>query len=58
MDCAYFSFTVYTTLGFGDIQPLAYMPYLTDIESLTGLVMITWIASFLYFEVHKYWGEK
>ncbi|NVK38377.1 MAG: two pore domain potassium channel family protein [Gammaproteobacteria bacterium] len=60
MDCAYFSFTVYTTLGFGDIQPNGHLRYLTGIESLTGLVLITWTASFLYFEMQRYWdvGKK
>ena len=42
MDCGYFSFTVFTTLGFGDIQPNGDLRYLTGIESLTGLVLITW----------------
>lgn len=55
MDCAYFSFTVYTTLGFGDIQPIGDLRYLTGIESLTGLVLITWTASFLYVEMQRYW---
>lgn len=55
MDCAYFSFTVFTTLGFGDIQPSGNLRYLTGIESLTGLVLITWSASFLYIEMEKHW---
>lgn len=56
MDCCYFSFTVFTTLGFGDIQPLGYLRYLTGVESLTGLVLITWTASFLYYEMQRHWG--
>lgn len=55
MDCCYFSFTVFTTLGFGDIQPLGYLRYLTGIEALTGLVLITWTASFLYYEMQRHW---
>lgn len=58
MDCLYFSFTVFTTLGFGDIQPIGHLRYLTGIESLTGLVLITWTASFLYFEMQRHWGNK
>lgn len=57
MDCAYFSFTVFTTLGFGDIQPNGDLRYLTGIQSLTGLVLITWTASFLYFEMQRHWGD-
>jgi len=55
MDTAYFSFTTFTTLGFGDITPHGHIRYLTGIESLTGLVLITWTASFLYFEMQRYW---
>jgi hypothetical protein len=55
MDCAYFSFTTFTTLGFGDIVPIGDLRYLTGIESLTGLVLITWTASFLYIEMQRYW---
>jgi len=58
MDCSYFSFTTFTTLGFGDIEPMGDLRYLTGLESLTGLVLITWTASFLYFEMQRYWGER
>jgi len=54
-DCVYFSFTTFTTLGFGDITPHGNIRYLTGIESLTGLVLITWTASFLYIEMRQYW---
>ena len=56
MDCVYFSFTTFTTLGFGDITPMGDIRYLTGTESLTGLVLITWTASFLYVEMRKFWG--
>ena len=58
MDCAYFSFTVFSTLGFGDIEPIGNLRYLTGIESLTGLVLITWSASFLYFEMQRHWNTR
>ncbi len=58
MDCAYFSFTTFTTLGFGDIVPHGQLRYLTGIESLTGLVLITWTASFLYYEMQRYWDSQ
>ena len=58
LDCAYFSFTPYSTLGFGDIEPIGAIRYLTGIESLTGLLLITWTASFLYLEMQKYWNTK
>jgi hypothetical protein len=57
MDCVYFSFTTFTTLGFGDIAPHGDLRFLTGIESLTGLVLITWTASFLYLEMQRYWNS-
>lgn len=58
MDCGYFSFTTFTTLGIGDITPMGNLRYLTGIESLTGLVLITWTASFLFIEMKRYWELK
>ncbi len=58
MDCSYFSFTSFTTLGFGDIVPMGPIRYLTGIESLTGLVLITWTASFLYYEMQRFWDSR
>ena len=51
----YYSFTTFSTLGFGDIEPLGALRYLTGIESLAGLLLITWSASFLYIEMARYW---
>lgn len=55
MDCVYFSSIVFSTVGFGDIVPTGDLRFLTGIESLTGLVLITWSASFLFFEMQRYW---
>jgi hypothetical protein len=57
LDCGYFSFSTFTTLGFGDIEPFGHLRYLTGIEALTGLVLITWTASFLFFEMQRYWDS-
>ena len=58
MDSVYFSFTTYTTIGFGDISPIGVLKFLTGLEALTGLVLITWTASFLFIEMHKYWSAQ
>jgi hypothetical protein len=57
-DCIYFSFTTYTTLGLGDIEPSGNIRFLTGIESVVGLVLITWTASFLYIEMRQYWNLR
>lgn len=51
----YFSFTSYTSLGIGDIYPVGMLRMLTGIESLLGLLMIGWSASFLYLEMRTFW---
>ncbi len=56
MDSVYFSFTTFTTIGFGDITPSGPLKFLTGLEALTGLVLITWTASFLFIEMQKYFG--
>ncbi|MCO8165989.1 potassium channel family protein [Pseudomonas sp. 21LCFQ02] len=56
MDSVYFSFTTYTTIGFGDISPVGPLKFLTGLEALTGLVLITWTASFLFIEMQRYWN--
>ena len=58
LDSAYLSFVTYTTVGYGDIVVDGYLRYLTGIEALTGLILITWSASFLFIEMQKYWGSQ
>lgn len=54
-DCFYFSISTYTTVGYGDIEPLGDVRFLAGLEALTGLVLITWTASFLFVEMQKFW---
>lgn len=57
-DHVYFSFTTYTSLGYGDIVPLGPARFIAGLESLLGLVLIAWTASFTYFEMTLYWEES
>ncbi|RLA09748.1 MAG: two pore domain potassium channel family protein [Gammaproteobacteria bacterium] len=56
-DCVYFSFTTYSTVGYGDIEPIGHLRFMAGMESLTGLVLITWSASMLFLEMQRYWGD-
>ena len=56
-DSVYFSFSSYTSLGIGDIEPLGDLRFLAGLESLLGLVLISWTASFLFLEMTRYWKE-
>ena len=58
MDCVYFSFSSYTSLGFGDIYPTGHLRFLAGLEVLTGLVLITWTASFMFIEMQKFWNNR
>ena len=58
MDSVYFSFTNFTTLGFGDIEPLGSIRLLVGMEALVGFVLITWTASFLFYEMQRHWDTK
>ncbi len=55
MDCVYFSFITYTSLGYGDLIPDGGLRFLAGLEALTGLVFIAWTASFLFYEMERYW---
>ncbi len=54
IDSVYFSFTNYTTVGYGDIEPFGPLRFLTGVESLTGLSLITWSATFMFIEMSKF----
>lgn len=56
-DYFYFSFVVYTSLGFGDLTPVGDIRMMTALETLTGLVLIGWTASFLFVEM-QHWAEQ
>lgn len=55
VDHAYFSGMVYTTVGFGDLVPHGPIRFMAGMEALTGLVMITWSASFTFLEMQRDW---
>jgi len=57
-DCEYFSFVTYTTLGFGDLIPKGPIRLLTGMEALTGFLLITWTASFMYIQMQQGWKRN
>lgn len=58
VDCIYYSATVYTTVGFGDIVPVGAIRTMTGTEGITGLTMITWSASYTFVEMLKTWNDS
>jgi hypothetical protein len=57
-DYLYYSAVAYTSLGFGDVTPTGHLRILTAVETLTGLVLVAFTASFLYTSMQLYWGEE
>ena len=56
LDCIYFSAETYTSLGMGDIAPSGPVRLFAGVESLNGLLMISWSASFTYLSMEKFWS--
>ena len=54
-DLLYFSFVVFTTVGFGDIVPVGPLRILAGVEALVGLMLITWSASFTFLIMQDKW---
>ena len=54
-DTVYLSATTYTTLGYGDLTPTGNIRFLYGMESLTGLVLVTWSASLTFIELQRQW---
>lgn len=54
-DHVYFSAVTYTSLGFGDVYPLANVRLISGVEALVGLMMIGWSASFTYLAMEEFW---
>jgi hypothetical protein len=55
-DYLYFSTSTYSSLGYGDVYPLGGLRLMAGIETIAGLVMIGWSASFTYLAMEKFWG--
>ncbi len=55
LDAVYLSANTYTTVGFGDLAPVGPIRLVGGTMALTGLVLITWSASFTFLEMERYW---
>ena len=55
LDAIYLSAVTFSTVGYGDLAPQGAIRFLAGTEALTGFILITWSASFLYLEMEQYW---
>lgn len=56
-DFIYFSFTTYTTVGYGDYIPVGPIRLISQIEALVGLVLIACSASYIFIIMQDYWKK-
>jgi hypothetical protein len=55
LDTVYLSAVTFSTVGYGDMVPVGAIRFLAGTEALTGFILITWSASFLYLEMQEFW---
>jgi len=55
LDYLYFSIVSYTSLGLGDVFPGGHLRFITGVEALNGLLLITWSGSFIYIAMGRFW---
>jgi hypothetical protein len=58
LDTIYLSAITFSTVGFGDLAPVGAVRFLSGTEALTGFILITWSASFLYLEMQQFWKQR
>jgi hypothetical protein len=57
-DSIYLSAVTFSTVGFGDLAPVGPIRFVSGTEALTGFILITWSASFLYLEMEQFWRRR
>jgi len=58
LDAVYLSGTTYSTVGYGDLLPQGPLRLLLGMEALSGLMLVTWSASFTYLEMQRDWRVR
>jgi hypothetical protein len=56
--CLYFSAETFSSLGYGDLVPRGPLRLLAGVETLNGLLLIGWSASFAYVTMERYWASS
>lgn len=54
----YYSAVTFTSLGYGDITPSGNLRLVAAVEALTGLVLITWTASYTFLVMQRFYGQQ
>lgn len=54
----YFSGETFTSLGYGDVVPGGALRLLASTETLNGLLLIGWSASYTYIAMERFWSRQ
>lgn len=54
----YASAQIFTSLGLGDVTPPPALWPLVGIETVNGLLLIAWSASYTYLAMERYWKDR
>ncbi len=55
--CLYFSTETFTSLGFGDVTPGGPLRLLAGMETLNGLLLVGWSASYIHLCMDRFWSD-
>ena len=58
LDSVYLSAVTFSTVGLGDVAPTGPIRFLIATESVVGLMLIAWSATFTFFEMERNWRER
>lgn len=58
LDYVYISAMTFTTVGMSDAYLNGPIRFVCGNEALTGLVLITWSASFTFLEMERFWRDR
>lgn len=56
--CLYFSAETFTSLGFGDVTPVGPLRLLAGMETLNGLLLVGWSASYIHLCMDRFWTDE
>ena len=56
-EAVYFSFTTFTTLGYGDITLPAPLHHMTGIQALSGILLAGWSTALFFVVFQKVWTK-
>lgn len=54
----YFSAETYSSLGYGDLIPSGSLRLFAGVESLNGLLLIGWSASYIHLAMERFWNHR